>query len=210
MIAIWQNLSVNIQRLFIGIVVFTSIVLIGIQFQVNPQGSMSDTYPKGFRGGTCTIESDTLLVGYSAYFIPEDYAIPEDAMSAASVPIFCGKVPGPGLLNITVDLLYPVSVREQPLTVSLARKTSETTMEPLLSIPARNYQSGIITQEVRINEPGEYILRLSGTDTHNTEFNLEIPVSVGTNWYESITPYWPMLLLGVIAMFLYNLKRLID
>src|SRR5690606_23823012 len=125
--------------------ILTGIVLIGMQFHVNSQGSISDTYPKGFRGGTCTIESDTLLIGYSAYLIPADYTIPEDAMSAISiVPILCGKVPGPGLLSITIDLLYPVSIREQPVAISLARKEGEKIMEPLLSIPARNYQSGII------------------------------------------------------------------
>ena len=49
MITIWQNLSINIQRLFITICILTGIVLIGMQFHVNSQGSMSDTYPKGFR-----------------------------------------------------------------------------------------------------------------------------------------------------------------
>lgn len=210
MITIWQTLSVNIQRLFMVIIVLTCVVLIGMQFHVSSQGSMSDTYPKGFRGGTCTIESDTLLVGYSAYFIPGDYSIPEDAMSAMSIPVLCGKVPGPGLLSITVDLLYPVSIREQPVAVSLARKNGETAMEPFLSIPARNYQSGIITQEVRVIEPGEYILRLSGADKHKTEFHLAIPITVGTRWYEAFTPYWPMFLLCAAAIFLYNLKRLIN
>lgn len=211
MIATWQKLPTNFQRFFITICILTGIVLIGMQFHVNSQGSISDTYPKGFRGGTCTIESDTLLIGYSAYFIPADYTIPEDAMSAISiVPILCGKVPGPGLLSITIDLLYPVSIREQPVAISLARKEGEKIMEPLLSIPAGNYQSGIISQEVRIDESGEYVLQLSGTDEYQSAFHLDIPVTVGTKWYESFVPYWPMLLLCVTAVFLYNLKRLID
>ncbi len=211
MITIWQNLSINIQRLFIALCILTGIVLIGMQFHVNSQGSMSDTYPKGFRGGTCTIESDTLLVGYSAYFIPVDYEIPDDSMSALSVvPVLCDKVPGPGLLSITVDLLYPASIREQPVAVSLARKNGERIMEPLLSIPARNYQSGIISQEVRIDESGEYVLQLSGTDEYQSEFHLDIPVTIGTKWYEPFVPYWPMLVLGASAIFLYNLRRIVN
>lgn len=211
MITIWQNLSINIQRLFITICILTGIVLIGMQFHVNSQGSMSDTYPKGFRGGTCTIESDTLLVGYSAYFIPVDYVIPDDPMSAMSiVPILCGTVPGPGLLSITVDLLYPASIREQPVAVSLARKDGERTAESLLSIPARIYQAGIISQEVSINEPGDYVLQLSGMDESQSEFHLEIPVIVGTKWYEPFIPYWPMLVLSAVAAFFYNLRRIVN
>jgi len=126
------------------------------------------------------------------------------------VPILCGKVPGPGLLSITVDLLYPVSIREQPVAVSLTRKEGERTAESLLSIPARIYQSGIISQEVRIDEPGDYVLQLSGKDEYQSEFHLEIPVIVGTKWYEPFVPYWPMLVLGAVATFFYNLKRIVD
>lgn len=211
MIAIWQNLSINIQRLFIVLCILAGIILIGMQFRVNSQGGMSDTYPKGFRGGTCTIESGTLLVGYSAYFIPVDYVIPDDPMSAMSVvPILCDKIPGPGLLSITVDLLYPTSIREQPVAISLARKDGEKITEPLLSIPARNYQSGIISQEVRIDETGEYVLQLSGMDESQSEFHLEIPIIVGTKWYDSFIPYWPMLVLGAVVTFLCNLRRILN
>ncbi|MCC6916439.1 hypothetical protein [Nitrosomonas sp.] len=210
MIAIWQNLSINIQRLFIAISILMAITLIGMMFHVSSQGDMSETYPKGFRGGTCTIETDTLMIGYSAYFIPGDYAIPEDAMSAMTVPILCGKVPGPGLLSISVDLLYPVSAREQPVTVSLIRKNEKGIMETALSIPAQIYQSGIISQEVRINETGEYILQLSGTDERQSEFHLDIPITVGTQWYEALIPHWPMLVLCMATIFLINLKRLIS
>ena len=121
MTAIWQNLSIHTRRLMIAISTLMVIILIGMQFHVSSQGDMSETYPKGFRGGTCTIESDTLLIGYSAYFIPKDYEIPQDALSAMSVPILCGKVPSPGILSITIDLLYPVSVRERSVALSLFR-----------------------------------------------------------------------------------------
>jgi len=210
MSAIWQNLSIHTQRFLITLGMLAGIVLIGMQFQVNNQGSHAETYPKGFRGGTCTIESDALLVGYSSYFIPGDYAIPEDAMSAMSVPVLCGKVPSPGLLSVTVDLLYPVVMREQPIAVSLTKKEDEKVTKPLLSIPATHYPSGIISQEVHILESGEYILRLSGTDEHQTPFHLDMPITVGTNWVDTITPYWPMALLGVLAAFFYNFRRLVD
>ncbi len=101
----------------LAVMVFT-----GIQLHVSGQGDLSETYPKGFRGGTCTIESDALLIGYSAYFVPADYAIPEDAISALSVPVLCGKVPQTGVLDVTIDLLYPQSARNWALALSLVRK----------------------------------------------------------------------------------------
>lgn len=213
MTAIWQNLPIHTRRLLIATGMLMSIVVIGMQFHVSSQGDSSETYPKGFRGGTCTIESDTLLIGYSAYFIPHDYAVPEDALSAMSVPILCGKVPSPGLLSITIDLLYPVSAREQPVALGLFKETKETngaSVQALLSIPAQNYQSGIIYQDIRIDEPGEYIMRLSGVDEHQTDFKLEIPITVGTAWYEPFVQFWPLLLLSAVAVFLSNLKRMID
>ncbi len=210
MTAIWQNLSIHTRRLLIVIGILISVVLIGMQFHVSSQGDMSETYPKGFRGGTCTIESDTLLIGYSAYFIPHDYEIPEDALSAMAVPILCGKVPSPGLLSITIDLLYPVAVREQPVALSLFREVDKKSGQPLLSIPARSYQSGIISQEIRVDEPGEYVFHLSGVDEHQAEFNLKIPVTVGTEWYEPFIQFWPLLLLGAAAVFFYNFRRIVD
>ena len=107
--------------LLIGIGTLMVMIFVGTQFQVSSQGDSSATYPKGFRGGTCTIESDVLLVGYSAYFIPANYAVPKDAISAVSVPVLCGKVPNPGTLGVTIDLLYPESARQWPLALSLVR-----------------------------------------------------------------------------------------
>lgn len=210
MIAIWQNLSIHTRRLLIVTGILMSIVVIGMQFHVSSQGDISETYPKGFRGGTCTIESDTLLIGYSAYFIPDDYEIPEDALSAMAAPILCGKIPGPGLLSITIDLLYPVTIREQPVALTLFREVDGKSGQPLLSAPAGNYHSGIISQEIRIKETGEYIFRLSGIDEHQAEFNLEIPITVGTEWYEPFVQFWPLLLLSAVAVFLYNLRRMVD
>ena len=74
--------------LLIVIGMLAVMVFTGIQLHVSGQGDLSETYPKGFRGGTCTIESDTLLIGYSAYFIPADYAIP----AARSVDLL--SIPG--------------------------------------------------------------------------------------------------------------------
>ena len=141
MTAIWQNLSIHTRRLMIAISTLMVIILIGMQFHVSSQGDMSETYPKGFRGGTCTIESDTLLIGYSAYFIPKDYEIPQDALSAMSVPILCGKVPSPGILSITIDLLYPVSVRERSVALSLFREADGKLGKALVSIKTKNYHS---------------------------------------------------------------------
>jgi len=210
MTTIWQNLSIHTRRLVIATGILMSIVVIGMQFHVSSQGDGSETYPKGFRGGTCTIESETLLIGYSAYFIPHDYKVPDDALSAMSVPILCGKVPSPGLLSITIDLLHPVSMREQPVALSLFKEIDGAPAQSLLSIPAQNYQSGIIYQDIRIDEPGEYVMRLSGVDEHQADFTLEIPITVGTKWYEPFVQFWPLLLLSAVAVFLSNLKRIID
>jgi hypothetical protein len=182
------------------------IVVVGWQFHVSSQGDQSDTYPKGFRGGTCTIESESLVVGYSGYFIPGNYEIPENTSSAMSVPVLCGKIPRPGILNVTVDLLYPESAREWPLAMRLVKMEGSMPSKTLVTIPAGVYESGIITQVLNIGETGEYRLYLSGKDKNQADVTLEIPITVGTSLYESIAQFWPLLLL-VLGAIVYHVFR---
>lgn len=184
------------------------IVAVGLQFHVSSQGDLSDTYPKGFRGGTCTIESESVVVGYSGYFIPGDYVIPENANSAMSVPVLCGKIPGPGILDVTIDLLYPESARKWPLAMTLAKMDGSVPSKALLAVPPKTYESGIITQVLSIGETGEYRLYLSGKDENLIDFTLEIPITLGTQWYEGIAQFWPMLLLIMGAILFHIFKKI--
>jgi hypothetical protein len=205
---IWANLSAGTRRFLVLAGSLAVIVAVGLQFHVSSQGDQSNTYPKGFRGGTCTIESGSLVIGYSGYFIPGDYEIPENANSAMSVPVLCGKIPAPGTLDVTIDLLYPESAREWPLAMRLAKMESGTSANTLLEVPSRVYESGTVTQVLRIGELGEYRLYLSGKDGNQGDFTLEIPITVGTQWYEDISQFWPMLVLIAAAIVFHIFRRL--
>jgi len=204
--SIWSNLSTGMRRFLILAGSLAVIVVVGLQFHVSSQGDQSNTYPKGFRGGTCTIESDSLVIGYSGYFIPGDYEIPEDATGAMSVPVLCGKIPSPGTLDVTIDLLYPESAREWPLAMALAKMEGGKPSNTLLTIPPRTYESGTVTQVLRFGETGEYRLYLSGKDGNQADFTLEIPIVAGTPWYEGFAQFWPMFVL-VVAAILYQVFR---
>ena len=149
----WHKLSLRTRLLavtgFVGI-----LVAAGAQFHVSSQGDRSSTYPKGYRGGTCTIETEALMVGYSAYFIPNDYEIPDDPSSAKQVPVLCGKVPSPGTLNVTLDLLHPESARYAPLGLRLVRLSEQNTEHELLSVPPQAYRSGTLTQAFKFDAQG--------------------------------------------------------
>jgi hypothetical protein len=205
---IWGSLSTGMRRFLILTGALTVIVAVGLQFHVSSQGDQSNTYPKGFRGGTCTIESGSLVIGYSGYFIPGDYEIPENANSAMSVPVLCGKIPAPGTLDVTIDLLYPESAREWLLAMRLAKMEGGAPSKTLLTIPAAVYEAGTITQALRIGETGEYTLYLSGKDENQADFTLEIPITVGTQWYENAAQFWPLLLLIVAAIVFHIFRKL--
>src|SRR5687768_17415637 len=104
------------------------------------------------------------------------------------------------------DLLYPETARERPLAVRLVKMEGSTPSKTLVTIPAGAYESGIITQVLNIGETGEYRLYLSGKDKNQTDFTLEIPITVGTSLYESIAQFWPLLLLIASAV-LFNIFR---
>ena len=205
---IWANLSTGMRRFLVLTGALAVIVAVGLQFHVSSQGDLSNTYPKGFRGGTCTIESEFMVIGYSGYFIPGDYEIPENASSAMSVPVLCGKIPGPGILDVTIDLLYPESARKWPLAMTLAKMEGSTPSKTLVTIPPGIHELGIITQVLKIGETGEYRLYLSGKDGNQADFTLEIPITVGTTWYEGITQFWPLLLLIGGAIVFHVFRRL--
>jgi hypothetical protein len=206
--SIRANLSIGMRRFLILTGTLLVIVAVGLQFHVSSQGDQSNTYPKGFRGGTCTIESGSLVVGYSGYFIPGDYEIPENANSAMSVPVLCGKIPAPGTLDVTIDLLYPESAREWALAMRLVKIEGGTPSKTLVTIPAGVYETGTITQALRIGEMGEYRLYLSGEDENRADFTLEIPITVGTLWYENVAQFWPLLLLIVAAIVFHIFRKL--
>lgn len=206
--SIWANLSTGMRRFLVLAGSLSIIVAVGLQFHVSSQGDQSNTYPKGFRGGTCTIESESLVVGYSGYFIPGNYEIPENASSAMSVPVLCGKIPGPGTLDVTIDLLYPESAREWPLAMRLAKMEGSMPSKTLVTTHPVIHESGIITQVLSIGETGEYRLYLSGKDENQADFTLEIPITVGTPWYEGIAQFWPVLLLIGAAVFFHIFRKL--
>ena len=204
----WRRLPPRMRLLVVtGFVAL--MVAVGAQFHVSSQGDRSSTYPKGYRGGTCTIETETLLVGYSAYFIPSDYEIPNDPTSAKAVPVLCGKVPSPGTLNVTLDLLYPESARHAPLALRLVKLPDKNGEQELLSIPPQMYESGTLTQAFKFDSVGQYALYLDGKLPNDTQFKLQIPIKVGTDWKDYAARYWPQTLVFLfVVIVLLNWKRI--
>ena len=74
--------------------------------------------------------------------------------------------------------------------MTLAKTDGSTPPKTLLTVSPKTYESGIITQVLSIGETGEYRLHLSGKDGSQADFTLEIPITVGAQWYEGIAPFW--------------------
>lgn len=155
--------------IFFGLVAFKSYSI----FDVSSQGDASDTYPKGFRGGGCTIETGAFPVGFTAYMVPGDYMVPEQAIEAPPISVLCNQMPAPGILNITVDLLVR-ETRNIYVALSLVRIDGDREDE-IMSLPAAQYTSGIISHPLRINEAGQYAILLRD----GREEMVRIPLQVG-------------------------------
>ena len=165
-------------------------IAFGTLYRTSSQGDLSETYPKGFRGGACTIETEALTIGYSSYYLPKDYESSEDTIRSPYVPVQCGKVPEPATLNISIDLLYPESARDFLLELRLVQvemdeKKNQKEHE-ILSIPAQQHRSGVITLAFKLHEPGQYILYLNGKNTEDTDLQVKIPLQVGLNWTDHL------------------------
>ncbi len=167
------------------IAVVSVFIAFGLLYRTSSQGDMSETYPKGFRGGACTIESEMLIIGYSGYYLPEDYQSPDDLRSP-HVPVQCGKIPEPASLNISIDLLYPESARDYSLALRLVKLEADEKEKqrehPIMSVPARQHPSGVITVAFKLSELGQYILYLEGKNTENADLQVKIPMQVGLDW----------------------------
>ncbi|MBS0484106.1 MAG: hypothetical protein JSS06_02625 [Proteobacteria bacterium] len=167
------------------IAVLSVFIAFGLLYRTSSQGDMSETYPKGFRGGACTIESEMLIIGYSGYYLPEDYQSPDDLRSP-HVPVQCGKIPEPASLNISIDLRYPESARDYSLALRLVKLEADEKENqrehPIMSVPARQHPSGVITVAFKLSELGQYILYLEGKNTENADLQVKIPMQVGLDW----------------------------
>jgi len=135
-----------------------------------------------------------MTIGYSGYYLSSDYEIPENAIRTPNLAIQCGKMPGTGTLDISIDLLYPESIRDVPLALRLVKinnqddqevsnknKTSVQELE-LLTIPAQTHAAGVITHTLKLTELGYYTIYLSGQNESNKEFSTKIPLKVGQDW----------------------------
>lgn len=174
----------------IWIAVIAAFIAFGTLYRTSSQGDSSETYPKGFRGGACTIETEALTIGYSSYYLPADYESSEDAMRSPYVPVQCGKVPEPSLLNISIDLLYPESARDFLLALRLVQiemdeKENQKEYE-IISVPAQQYVSGVITLAFKLRDPGQYILYLNGKNAEDKDLQVKIPLQVGLNWKDHL------------------------
>ena len=186
------------RRIQFGILIGVIAIFIafGALYRASSQGDSSETYPKGFRGGACTIETETLTIGYSSYYLPGDYVMPQDAIRTPYIPVQCDKVPEPGMLNIAIDLLYPESARDIPLALRLAQIEADDKEKEyeVLSVPAQQHRSGVITQAFKLSEPGQYILYLEGRNTENTNILVKIPITVHPHWKDHLKNFLPSFL----------------
>ncbi len=180
------NLSSHKTQFAMLLGVFVSIFIVfGAFYQASTQGDSSDTYPKGFRGGACTIESEKLTIGYSGYFLPDDYKVPEDTIRSPHIPVECGKLPAAGTLHITIDLLYPETARDIAIALRLVKIESQgekETEQQVMVIPAQQHPSGVITQILKMSETGKYILYLEDGNDKKAGLRVKVPIKVGFDW----------------------------
>jgi len=185
-------------QLIIGISVIVTFIMVGIFLGTSSQGDSSETYPKGFRGNTCTIETETLTVGYSSYYLTGDYQGIEGEIRTPYMPVQCNRIPQPGMLNIAIDLLHPDSVRDVPLALRLVKiNVFDDEMfeeQDILSIPPQTYPSGVITQAFRLDEIGYYIVYLDGASPENVQYLVRVPVTVGHDWKDDVRNFLPPIL----------------
>lgn len=179
------KLSLRQQQFAILLGIIVVFITFSAFYRTSSQGDLSETYPKGFRGGACTIETNALTIGYSGYYLPESYETPKDTIRSAYVPIQCGRVPEPATLNISIDLLYPESAREFQLRQRLIKVEFIDNKEEELDIlitPAKRHPSGVITQAFKLSEPGQYAIYLEGQNDQDIAVQLKVPLKVGFSW----------------------------
>jgi len=181
-------LSSRISRLSIWGLLAAIFILFGILFKVSSQGDYAQTYPKGFRGGACTIQTENLTVGYSSYYLPDQYSTAGDTIRTPYMAMQCGKIPGPGTLNIAIDLLYPEFARDYFLTMRLVKIEEDGSEEELERKPAQQNLSGVMTHTFRLDEFGNYRVYLEG-QTEQDQVKVEIPIQVGQEWFDRLRQF---------------------
>lgn len=189
------KLSPRKYQIVIGISITVIFIMLGALLGTSTQGDSAETYPKGFRSNTCTIETETLTIGYSNYYLSSDYQGIEGEIRMPYMPVQCDKIPGPGMLSIAIDLLHPDALRNVPLALRLVKVNviDEETFEEhdMFSIPAQTYPDGTITQAFRLDEAGNYIVYLDGTSPESIQYLVQVPITVGHDWKDNVRNFLP-------------------
>ncbi len=193
-----KNQSSRKLQYFIGIGILGAFIIFGMLLQVSSQGDSAESYPKGFRGNTCTIETEALIIGYSSYYFPNNYEISGADPRMAYIPVQCGKIPDPSMFNISIDLLHPRESRDASFMLRLVKLTwidDENVKEvELLTIPTQTYPDGVITQTFKLDDTGEYLVYLEGSGPNNTDYHLQVPITVGQDWRDTVRNFLPPIL----------------
>ena len=103
-------------------------------------------------------------------------------------------MPDPGILDISIDLLYPESIRDIPLALRLVKIDDESENAggnqdkafvkevEMLDIPAQKHASGVMTHTLKLTDLGYYAIYLIGKGADDKEFTIKIPLKVGQDW----------------------------
>lgn len=155
----------------------------------------------------CIIANDFYAVHFSTYIQPEKGEQTADS-KAAFVP-YCQKIPHPGKMFFTADLIDR-DIRTTPIAIRLVEveKTGKNPPEEyqeistVAEIPAKLYPRGAVEAQANIDKNGDYLLYLLIGDAIQEDDQFKVPLEVGVDPYALPTQTILFLGLGAIIIVL--------
>ena len=127
------------------------------------------------------------------------YLIPSGAGQSLLLEWLCEKVPSPGLLRATIDLMDD-NGREIPVAVTLVQISADDAAQgaKLLELPPKIYPAGSIEIDHEIKTSGRYEFQIGFGKNPLADELVKIPFSVGEGGAEA-SLLWQILLVAALA-----------
>jgi len=127
----------------------------------------------------CLKVSDFYSVQLTTYFLEAARDGGRDDMHKAIMFVdHCDRIPGPGKVIFTIDLMES-DTREQPAVLSLLRYDSGGQLTLVKALPPNLHPQGVLRLDATIVEKGKYLLELAFGEARTMDDVIAMPIFVG-------------------------------
>ncbi|HXW71240.1 MAG TPA: hypothetical protein VEK34_07370 [Methylocella sp.] len=173
-----MNLDARLNLWLFAAVFFLILANVGFFFYPVWRVIRPPAQPKEENQASCLKTSDFYSVHLTTYFLSETADAKKPGEAAQKYGEYCDRVPGPGRVVFTVDLMED-DARKMPVSLSLLQIDAKGQPTLIKALAPSRYPGGVLTLDVPSLAPSKYILKVGFGAAKTKDDLIEMPIFVG-------------------------------